>query len=453
MSTESAARIAPELRRRALKLGYVNGILWSVGNGLTTGTLVYYLVLDLGAEGIEISLILAAPALVGLLRLFAPALIRLLGSAKATCLALSIASYILLCGLPAMAFPGFATGPHALPILIGVLCVHQLLEYIASVALWAWFGDLVPLKVRGRYFGRRQVYQLIVLIPTLLISGYFADWWKETHSQTQPEWALLAYAIPSALGVLFLLASLIPLVFMPATPVSRADDGPRIWRSITLPLADRRFAVFLLFGCWFSFFNGVTQSAQNIYPYRVLGFGVLALAVMRTVMRIGQIPFAFFAGGFSDRYGNRPVLILTQAIVATGPLFFLLARPGSGSRWWLLGAWIAWSAFGGMNVCLPNLTLKLAPDGQRASYLASWFAFTSIAYAVSTIAGGKLFDVLADRAPFTLGSLSFDHYDLLFATGWVTRTMALIWLWFLIEPGAWRWRDIVRRDASRNDTD
>jgi len=449
MSAPRASRIAPALRRRALGLGYVNGLLWSMGNGLTTGTLVIYLALDLGAQGIGISLILAAPALVGLLRLFTPALVRLFGSAKKTCLVLSIASYLLLCGLPAMAIPGFIAEHRALPMLIGVLCVHQLLEYIASVALWAWFGDLVPLEIRGRYFGRRQVYQLAVLIPTLLASGYFTDWWKVTYAQTQPDWKLLAYAIPNALGVLFLFASLVPLALMPATYSFRAVEEPRLWRAFTLPLADRRFGAFLLFGCWFSFFNGLTQSAQNIYPYRVLGFGVLALAVMRTVMRTGQMPFALWAGKFSDRYGNRTVLLLTQAFVAIGPLFFLIATPGEWGRWWLLGAWIAWTAFGGMNVCLPNLTLKLAPDGERAAYVASWFAFTSIAYAISTVAGCKLFDTLATLAPFTCGRYHFDHYDLLFTIGWLTRTLALVWLWQVVEPGAWRWREILRGRKGR----
>ena len=62
--------------------------------------------------------------------------------------------------------------------MIGLLCVHQLLEYLGSVALWSWLGDLVPGRIRGRYFARRQIWQLAVLIPTLLASGYFSDRWR-----------------------------------------------------------------------------------------------------------------------------------------------------------------------------------------------------------------------------------------------------------------------------------
>ena len=63
-------------RRRSLALGHVNGMLWSVGNGLTTGTLVNYLAIDLGASGLAFSLVLASPQIVSALRVAAPTLIR-----------------------------------------------------------------------------------------------------------------------------------------------------------------------------------------------------------------------------------------------------------------------------------------------------------------------------------------------------------------------------------------
>jgi len=40
---------------------------------------------------------------------------------------------------------------------IGLLwCTYHLLEYLGTVALWAWLADLVPLRIRGRFLGRRE---------------------------------------------------------------------------------------------------------------------------------------------------------------------------------------------------------------------------------------------------------------------------------------------------------
>ena len=54
------------------------------------------------------------------------------------------------------------------------------------------------------------------------------------------------------------------------------------------PFTDTRFLRLLVFGCWFSFFNGVTQSAQNYYPMQVLGVSLFLSLALQTGMRLGQ---------------------------------------------------------------------------------------------------------------------------------------------------------------------
>ena len=58
-----------------------------IGNGLISTLLVIYLASDLGASGLSLSLILAAPRFAGLLRLGVPALMARLRARKAVCIA------------------------------------------------------------------------------------------------------------------------------------------------------------------------------------------------------------------------------------------------------------------------------------------------------------------------------------------------------------------------------
>jgi len=68
-------------------------------------------------------------------------------------------------------------------------------------------------------------------------------------------------------------------------------------------------------------------------------------------MRIGQWGVSPWIGRLADRLGNRPVMIVSQLLVAAGLLFFALATP---QHWaWLIGAWVLWVAYAGLNVCLP----------------------------------------------------------------------------------------------------
>jgi len=428
-----------------LRLGYINGVLWSVGNGLTSGSLVYYLAQELGASGAALSLLIAAPSLIGLLRLVTPALIAPLGGVKATCLKTSLVSYALLTlGLPTITLAGLVSRPATLTALIVLICVHQLLEYVGSVALWSWLGALVPQRVRGRYFARRNLWQLAFLTPTLLASGRFVDYWKTAH-KGQPDQILLGYILPATIGGVLLLASLAPLCWMPDVANVRRREGSlrRATLATLLPFYDARFRRLLVYRGWFSFFNGITQAAQNVFVIRVLAVPLLTMQQLQIGMRVGQMALSPAVGRASDRYGNRPVLEVSQLLVAVALLFYAVATPTAW--WWIIGAWALWSAYTGINVCLNNLMLRLAPPKENAGYIALCEATGGLAFGLSTIAGGVLLDLMQARgATITLGPMTLDHFAILFVSGAILRAAGVFWLARIREPGAWSWRELLR---------
>lgn len=429
-------------RRRAVRLAYASGALWAIGNGLTTGPVISYFIQDFGAQGFELSLLLALPMLVGLVRLVAPAWIRGRGGPKRACLQAFAASYLILAVWP-IAIPAltrWSETRQALAVVIGLICAHQLLEFIGAVALFAWFADFVPLRVRGRFFARRNIWQLVALIPALLASARFVDAWRASD----PNSVLTAYAIVIGIAAVFLFASLTPLWLIPSISRPRSRVDPAMWSSFARwfePLAHRPFMLLLAFGCWLSFFNGLTQVAQGIYTKQVLGISLAVMAGLQVAMRVGQIGVSAWAGPFSDRYGNRPALVLAQVLVAAGPLCYFLARPGSSTAVaWIGAAYLLWSAYAVLNVCQNSLLLKLAPPGDPAPAIALFFAITSLVYAAGTVLGGVAFDWMKARYS------SSDLYAWQFLTGWLTRTAAVVWLLLLPEPGARRWREIVARE-------
>jgi MFS family permease len=439
MSIDSSP-MPPGERRRALAWGHVNGGLWAAGNALTTGALVVYLARDLGAAGLGLSLVLATPNLAGLSRLLAPAIIYRAGTARRACLRLLLASYVLILGLPAIATAASSlTRSGAVAAMIALLFCHQLLEYLGTVALWSWWGDLVPEPIRGRYFARRQRIQLAVSIPTLLASGYFADGWRQQFHD-QPDRLLLAYAIPTGLGALLLLASVVPLRWMPATRRYPAPNWKNVTATIRAPFVDRRFWGLLIFRGWFSLANGVSQVVQNaFFPKDVLGFGVAPLSAMRVVTQVGQFTGARVVGKWSDRYGNRPVLVVAQLCVSLALVFYIVARPET--RWLLVGAWMLFAAYVAHNICLPNLTLRLSPVMERPGYVAAGEAIGSVLHAGSTIAGGLLFDYLQAATPTGEFRL-YRNCLILLGIGLAMRLMGVVLVARIREPNAWTWAEI-----------
>ena len=111
MSVDAA--LTAEGRRRSIRCSYLNGGLWGAGNGLVSTTLVIYLARELGAEqiGLGVSFILAAPLLVGMLRLGGPALIGRMADRKRFCISLNGSRWVL--GGADLAFPECVIHPTA----------------------------------------------------------------------------------------------------------------------------------------------------------------------------------------------------------------------------------------------------------------------------------------------------------------------------------------------------
>ena len=435
MNSPATTRLPIAQRRRARRLAYINGSLWALGNGLISGTLVVALAIQLGLsrdEGLWISLIKAAPHLAGVLRLGAPALVGRLGDRKAVCIGAYFLSALPLLAIPLVVVPGlWPSSEAAIGALVGPWCGYHLLEYVATVLFHAWLADIAPVRIRGRFLGRRERWMVMSQAVSMLAAAALNHVWKE--AQCSPDWA--ASAVTAAVGTLFLIAALVPLMRMPAAAGRAALGRSTPWAALVRPLVDRRFVALLAFGGWFSFCSGLVQSPQEIYPYRVLGMTVASLLILRTLMRVGQYALSPWFGRLTDRIGYRPILAACLPIVAAGTLFYQAAAPEHPG--WIAGAWAAWIAYAGINIALPGLMLKTSPDENRAAYVAAFYTLSGLCVAAGTVAGGYLFDaidgwqlVLAD------GRFTLERYGLFFTGGWLARTAGVAILLAVAEPHA-----------------
>jgi len=418
------------LRRRARRLAVWNAALWALGNGLAGTTLVIYLARELHAErlGLGIGLIVAAPHLAGLLRIGAPSLLDRLGGRKRFCIAAYLAGALLLAALPWVCAPGRLSSPGvSLAALILLWCLYHLLQYLGTVALWSWLADAAPRPLRGRFLGRRERWLVAGQAVAAVDAGLFVWSFLQMHPGA-PKW--IPYAVAAELGALFMIAALVPLILMPSLlGPSRPRQSPS-WPSLLRPFTDARFLRLLLYGCWFSFFNGLTQSAQNYFPLQILGVSLFLMLSLQTGMRLGQMAVSPRLGAAADRFGNRPVMIVAQLLAAAG----LLGYAAAPTRWeWLIAAWGLWIAYAGLNVCLPNLMLKLAPDRSNAAYIAVFQGVSGAFYAASTIAGGALVDRFGSWT-FAWGDCRVSFFVGLFFFGWIARSFGALLLLLVQEP-------------------
>jgi MFS family permease len=454
--------------RRAIRDGYIAAVVWACGNAIASSILFSYLIQELGAKGRQVAYLQVVPALFGLLRLLTPLVIERLHGTKRTYLALSAAAYALLLAIPPAIESGreIASRPAALSLLIGIYCAHQLFEQVAVIALWTWLADLVPRRLRGRIFARRNIWQLVVVIPTLLASGFYIDRaiatereaaaaardaLPATDAAAKPApiaarpYAAAHYSALVNISAVLMLVSLVPLLTVPqgATTQFATPSKPRHGlRALASSLREPGAVRLVVYGCWFSFFNGLFTAAQFVFPKAVLNLGLGAINAMQTTMRVGQIGFSAWAGPASDRCGNRPVIVVSQLLVGAAPLFYFLASPNS--PYWLYGAWILWSAYAGINICVPNLTFRLVPPAERSALYATYQALSGLLFAVGALAGGFAFDAVITKELIDAGD-SLPRFAMFFLAAFVMRSLGAAIVAAVPEPGAKRVSELFSR--------
>ncbi|HYO26605.1 MAG TPA: MFS transporter [Lacipirellulaceae bacterium] len=434
----SAISLAPAARqrlRRSFAAAYANAGLWGVGSGLASVTLIIFLVRIRGASGAEISWILAAPSLAGLVRLAAPAWIDCLGSRRRFCVAAFGASAAVLAAMPLLASPAMIPSPRAARAgIIATWVGYHVLEALGVVALWAWLADIIPAPIRGRVLGRREAWLNIgavvggaAAIAATMLWPRHGEWWLG-QSMAEATLEFQAYAACGMAGATAMAAAaigLLGIVDLPRGPWA----APRASRGLTLsnlwgPLRDEGFRRFMAFGLWFSFSNGVIQTPQSIYPIGPLGFSFAAKKTLDGASRALKAALLPWVGRRVDRRGSVRTLAVSQAIIATAPLFLLWATPIN--PWWILGAYACWLAYAGHDVTLNNLMLSFSPPGQAARYSAAWLAWTQFAFAISVLAGGMLFDLLeASSMSLALAGRPLNHFAILFTAGWLLKALGV----------------------------
>lgn len=369
-----------------------NAALWMAGHVLTSGAFLSYFAHDLQASAMELALLAAAPELVGSSGLLAPLIQRLLGSRRRAWLVMTLLARALILGIPFAGMPWQGSGQGSVGLLLGLVIVSQFFQGIATTLYFAWLSDLVPSTGWGPLFARRNIAVLLVQMTFPLVGAWLRDYWKST---LPPESLWQAYAGIFAVGVGFVVASIWPMLWVPAgtIPVSMTEKSLSVGRGGSLRELLRQPALqAILVHSWcLAIANGLTQAVFFKYQIAVVGLSLWGYFVLVDVMLALQLVGTFIAGRCRVAADHRRVLFWgTLGSSLAIPFWFLASR----DQWyWLIGAFVCWGAFGAVNVAGPNLLFCFSPVGQTAQPVALFRQVAGTLAGLSGIVGGRLLDL------------------------------------------------------------
>lgn len=361
---------------------------------LTSGIFLTGFALALGANEFHIGILAAIPFVAQLTQLATSYQIERRGARKKALLWLAgISRYSWLILFAILFLKDNQINLTGIWILIGVSIISYVAGSAGGVAWLSWMADLVPDKIRGRYFARRNGILALVGVAITLAGGSYLDLW---HTQ---KGNLEIYGFLS----LFLLAVVcgnISLRFLRRIPAleeqSLKPEKLGFWRLVKIPFSDRNFVRLAFFNSAWSFSANLAGPFFAVYMLRDLKMSYALLALVQIVNEIASIFALPLWGRISDKFGSKPVLSLTTLAAAFLPILWLLTVYKSFVIIIIvlqIYGGICWS---GLNLNSNNLLLKLSPQENKSIYLATFAAVTGVATAIAPLLGGFLAILLRD---------------------------------------------------------
>lgn len=411
----------------SLSLSIRDGFFASIFATLTGGVFLTGFALALGANELHIGIIAAIPLFGNLFQFIGAYLVNKKGKRKPVSIKSATAAraiWILMLLLP---FASMWLPAHQ--IIIGflvILSTGHFFSAISGVAWLSWISDLVPDTHRGRFFGRRNMIIGIAVLSFTMLGGKFIDVFDD------PIWAfqILFFAA--------IVAGAISIKYLQRIP--EPDSAPPVqkknyFQTLFHPVQDRNFRTLLLFTMIWSFSVHFAAPFFIVYKIKDLQLSYTFIAFLISLTSLFDLLGMRFWGYYSDKVGNRPVMLLCSFFVTFLPFGWLWTSSNPLSIYLLLPMLQIVGGFfwAGMNLASVNMLFSLAPRDNKAIYFSAYASVNGIFAAIASLGGGILGLAMAHRS-LDLIVIQIVGLKIIFLLSWVLRCVSIPLLWRVREP-------------------
>jgi len=250
-----------------------------------------------------------------------------------------------------------------------------------GVAWNAWMQELVPERLRGKYFGRRNAILQIAVLAFMLAAGWTLAHWD--------------YAIPAFQGIVIgacvLRVFSVYWLWVSPTRARREAIAPR------LPLAAqfrvlreaKSLHAFILFGAIWACAANAFGPFYHVFMFEQLRYSAFDVSIFTTLSQLGGALSMPAWGQLLDRHGNRPVMVVSLILWQLNNVVWCFITPDN--RVWLFMVWtIAGVTSAGFILGQFTLLLRVIPLEARNLAMGFYLAVVSLVAGLAPTAGGWL---------------------------------------------------------------
>jgi len=403
--------------QRGLNVGILAVTLCMVYSNVVTGAIWTGFQRMLGADAMTLGVIAAIPVAASALQIFASYILEKLQNRRFLFLFFGLVtrlSWLFIALIPVFV-PVDRTSLRLLSLMV-LLTVSATGGSFLNVSFYSLIGDLVPLRIRGRYFTTRHSVSLLAGILT----GLFVSWLMDTAD------AGVAYTVVLAIASLFGTADICCWFFVKWPPMQKPEGNREgLMTMLRAVFSDRQYMRTVGYFTLWCFAVNIMGPFVNVYFLEQVGMTFTEITLLNQIIpNVTTVLVIAWWGRQMDHYGNQPIvqtaglycMLLPLTYVLTGPRSFLIlpfAHALSG---------MAWPA---SDLGQQNMYLERAPQHNRSMYVAVFFACTQLfGTALSNFVGGLLMSgpmLALERLDISFLGFGMTRYSFMFAFSGLLR--------------------------------
>ena len=326
-------------------------------------------------------------------------------------------------------------GPHRDWVFTGISFLTTLANAVSGVAWSASMSELVPLGIRGKFFGTRNLAFGCWTLLVVLVAGKIVDYYGNSIRAFAAVFA--AGTAARLLGMYFFTR----MQFPPSVTERRPQSSPL--QSFTAVFRDTNFLRLLLFTGLFGLCLYLGNPFYSVYVLKELRLSVGDLTLLTMLSTLGALVSLRAWGRLSDRFGNKPIMVTSALLWLVGAgLSWLFSSPRHSAHLYLNYFHTGFMMAGFQQIGQFNLMIKMVPAENKAHYVSVYFSFTNLLIALGPLLGS----LILRRLPADAGNLfgqPLTRYHVLIAGSLALCLLTLHLLQLVREPAERSVRELV----------
>ena len=410
--------------RRTLGISVAEGVVAELVGACASGGAITAWALYLGLTPVLVGVLGALPFAAQIVQIPSAWLTRSRGGRRTALWTIGVSRQLplALALLPWLSFPE----PVQRAVLLAVAAASSILSVAGNNAWTSWMGELVPDRLRGRYFGRRTAFCALGSTLGALGAGLALDHARPgAGAGTVLSLLSLASCGFGAITVALLRRQHEPHAHL-VPPEPTLAEALRPWTEQAARGA-------LTFHMSWAAACGLAAAFYPIHMIANLRMGFARMALYNGAIAAVRMLTAPLWGRALDRVGARPVLVACCFGLSVSPVIWLFPR--EDLLWPLaLDAVLCGVLLAGQGLASFSLPLNVSSRGTRPFHLAAFAAAAGVATGLFSAVGGTLTHVLPGHVGFAGRTLV--GAQLLFLLGGGLRLCAAVLALRIEEPGA-----------------